>query len=83
MTAKVISHLKNWDGMIDVDLLIDKKVYHFVINSEFHLRQILQLQRKRKYGQVVNYLKAINRKEEGEYGQNRRDQKENDWSDKQ
>ena len=66
MTTKVISYLKSWNGLFDVDLMIDKRIYTFVVNSEFHLRQILELQRKRKYGQVINYLKLINKRKEKE-----------------
>lgn len=59
----IISHVRHPSGMFIVDALVDEKIYTFELASEFDLRKAVQLCRRRKYGQAMNHLKQVNRKE--------------------
>jgi len=65
MKLTILSHVRQFDGLIDVDVLIGQsdKVYSFTLASEFDLKKAIALCRRRKYGQTMNFLKQNNRRE--------------------
>jgi len=68
MKLTILSHVRQCDGLYDVDVLVaeSNKVYSFTLASEFDLKKAISLCRRRKYGQAMNHLKCVNsRKEEG------------------
>lgn len=71
MKLTILSHARQFDGLIDLDVIVDhketRKVYSFTLASEFDLRKAVSLCRRRKYGQTMNFLKQNNQRLAGQH----------------
>ncbi len=56
----ILSHMRNCDGLIDVDVLIDQKRYSFTIASEYDLNEAQKLIFRKRPGAALNLLKQRN-----------------------
>jgi hypothetical protein len=63
LTVSLGSITKGWNGVYDIDVLINGKKYTFFITSEFAVRKVKQLIKRRKPGKALHTLKLFNTRE--------------------
>ena len=63
MKLTILSHIRHYDGLIDVDVVVDSiKVYTFTLASEYDYEKVEALCRRKKPGSALNYLKRFNQR---------------------
>ena len=59
LTICLVSKIKDFNGVWEVEVLINSKTYTYPINSEFALNKIESLLYRHKYGSVLKLLKLF------------------------
>ena len=60
LTISLESKTKDWSGVYELIINISGKRYTYLITSEFAVRKIEQLIRRRKPGKALNVLRLFN-----------------------
>lgn len=60
MQLMIWSQVQHFDGLIDVDVSINKKIYSFTLTSEYILDKVQKLIRQKCPGKALNLLKENN-----------------------
>jgi len=61
----LLSITKDWAGFFEIDARIGERSYTFYISSEFTVRKVKSLVKKRSFGRAISLLRENNEKRGG------------------